>query len=269
VKPEVLRGPFVEGGEALTVGEARDSYCKIERSNYHSDNPKEQAKCKKGLKKYWRILEGGRRLRERYGDRLTMGMVTRRLSPLDDSGEWLTPWECNEMLHGGAIHRSMRDAWRYQLKNYNYKWVRVTAGTRTAGTPHEHILFWVEDGDDEITVDHFSTTLDKHLDHCQNAYEKHHTYRQDGTDGAITVQHSPSLLDTDPEKMAHLLVHTDAPPRRNTAGAQYLASQLSHVQMLDYFDSKKADPVDPLIDGAAIAWSSSHNWFRACDGFPA
>ena len=253
VKSERLPEPFrTYKGAAVTVAEAGETYLKVQRSNWNSEDY--TSKYERHLfETYPRILEADRHFQMQY-DGLTTVMLTRRLSPLDDAGNWLTPWACNEMLHGGGVHRSVRDTLGYHLGDFEFEWVAVTAPTRSAGTPHEHIYLWIDDPDDRVETGHIEPALDKHLKYCANAYEKHHRHRADGTDGAITVQQDPAVIGT-------------VPP--NTAGAQYLASQLAHLPVGDYYNPEKETPPQALFEGAALAWASPRDWFRASRGVPA
>lgn len=144
----------------------------------------------------------------------------------------------------------------------------MTAPTRSAGTPHEHIYLWIEDPDNTISTDDLAPALGKHLSNCPNAYEKHHSYRSDGTDGAITVQHSPTIVQKAPERIHGVLEKSAGPPVPNTRGSQYLAAQLAHLPLADFYDGQRENPPGPLIEGAALAWASPHHWFRASSGVP-
>lgn len=267
VKTDSLPDPFItENGRAETVAEAGETYLKIQRSNWDTEGRTSKYECHlRGL--YRQILEADRHFQMRYDD-LTTVILTRRLSPLDGAGDWLTPWECNEMLHGGSVHRSVRRALNYHLGDFEFEWVAVTAPTTSAGTPHEHIYLWVDDPENSVTTDHIKPALEKHLKYCINAHEKHHQYRADGTGGAITVQHDPDLRKQSHRKVAKQVMRGNTPPYPNTQGAQYLASQLVHLHVGDYYDSHQDDPPQALFEGAALAWASPYNWFRSSEGVP-
>jgi len=274
VKRDRMPDPFLtDNGRVLTVGEAGETYLKIQRTNWKNDQL--TSKYERHLHNlYPRLLEADRHFQAEY-DGLTTVMLTRRLSPLDEFGGYLTPWECNEMLHGGGVHQSLNQAISYQLgDSFRYEWVGVTSPTKTAGTPHEHLYFWIEDPADKITTQHFSTGLDKHIKYCTNAYEQDHTYRVDGTDGALTFQHNPQRCELSPDGFWNVreVSQTYAATgqvRDNTTGAQYLASQLAHLPVADFYNSNHDYPPTALLEGAAMAWASPYNWFRASGGVPA
>ena len=266
--PEPLRA---EKSGAVTVAEAGELYLRVQRSNWENDALTSKYERHKS-ETYPRILEADRHFQMQF-EGLTTAILTRRLSPVDDNGNWLTPWECNEMLHGGGVHRSVRNALSYQLDTFDFEWLAVTAPTRSAGTPHEHIHLWIDDPDDEVMADYLKPALDKHLKYCANAYERHHRYRADGTGEAITVQHDPELIESVPDEFFSITENSQTyaetgtvPP--NTAGAQYLASQLAHLPIGDYYNNRRENPPQTLFEGAALAWASPYNWFRAGGGVP-
>jgi len=267
VKSDRLPEPFVtDEGRAVTVAEAGEAYLQIQSRNWKEGKyPTKYEYHKSEI--YPRILHADRQFQAKYDD-LTAVMLTRRLSPSDDDNNWLTPWECNEMLHGGGVHRSVRDALKYHLGHFEYEWIAVTAPTRSAGTPHEHIYLWIDDPDDDVTADHVAPALDKHLEYCANAYEKHHRYRTDGTGEAITVQHDPDLRKQSHDGVAKQVIRGNTPPCLNTAGAHYIASQLAHLPVGDYYAKGRPNPPQALFEGAALAWASPRNWFRASRGVP-
>ncbi|WP_436935929.1 hypothetical protein [Halovenus marina] len=248
------------------MADAIETYLRTQWHNWKErDDPSKYERHR--FETYPRIHKADRLLQERYAGNLTTAMLTRRLSPTDERDNWMTPWECNEMLHGGQIHRSVNRALRYHLGEFEFVWVAVTAPTRSTGTPHEHIYLWVDDPENEFTVDHLKPALEKHLNYCDNAYRKHHRHRPDGTDGAITVYHSPPLIGDKPEKLMDIL-EDETPNRPSTTGAQYLASQLAHLPVRDYYETERENPPKTLFEGAALAWASPYNWLRTGEGFP-
>lgn len=267
VKASRIPGPLTDDGRVETVAEAGETYLKVQRSNWNDDALTSKYERHKS-ETYPRILEADRHFQAAYDD-VTTVMLTRRLSPLDERGDWLTPWESNEMLHGGKVHRAVREALAYQLDGFDFEWLAVTAPTRSAGTPHEHIYLWVDDPDNAVTTDHVGPALDKHLKYCANAHPEHHRYRADGSGGAITVQHSPALIEQSHDRVAKRVVSGETPPRPNTGGAQYLASQLAHLPVGDFYAEDRPDPPPALFEGAALAWASPRDWFRASRGVPA
>lgn len=194
VDVERLPDPLHNGTKSLTVDEARETYLRIERASWKSgEYTSKHMRHRKEL--YPRILESDRRFQEQY-EGLTTAKLTRGLSPFDESGERLTPWELDEMLNGGTIRRSVRESLDYHLskkRDFDFESVGVTSVTQTSGAPREYIYLWIDDRDNKVSADWLSPALDKHLNRCANAFEDDHAYHENGSAGAITVRHSPPL----------------------------------------------------------------------------
>nr|WP_157969360.1 hypothetical protein [Haloplanus rubicundus] len=202
---------------------------------------------------YPRLCVADRQLRERYDD-VTTAMITRRLSPIED-GDWMPPLQIDHQLHNSSVWKSVYRGYTGALEDYDFEYVAVSAPTSTAATPHQHIYLWIEDPDNQIMANDFGPVIERHLKHCPNAYRKDHEYDEDGQSGTITVRHDPSLTN-----------HEQHEPI--TKGAQYLASQLAHLPLGDFYRADKDDPDEALLEGAAISWATDHNWFRSSQGFP-
>lgn len=267
-----LPKPFrMEDGCAQSVEDAAETYLKIQKTNWNTDGVTSKYERHR-YEIYTKIQQADRHFQHNY-DNLTTALLTRRLSPLDDDGNWLTPWECDELLHGGDIHRSVRRALDYQLDGYDYEWVAVTAPTTSAGTPHEHIYIWIDDPNNTVGADHFSSALEKHLKHCENAYPEDHEYQDDGSHGAITYQHDPDQIGVTAIQFSAV---TEQCPTyqecgiayRTTQGAQYLASQLAHLPTANFYDHDEETPPQALFEGAALSWATDHYWFRTSRGVP-
>lgn len=254
-----------------TVEEARETYLPIQR-NAWNHGTFVSAYERQLNQTYPRIHEADRQLRQRY-DGLTTGMITRRLSPIDDDDQWIPPLKIDDQLHDTRTWRSVRRCLSRQLAEYEFEYIAVTAPTESAATPHQHIYLWIDDPGDEISATDFGPVLDKHLKHCPNASEKHHQYELDGSDGAITVQHQPESVDYTAAEVRRFNEASDSTNgegylRKNTAGAKYLATQLAHLPLGDRYDASVDNPPQPLLEGAAIAWASPHNWLRTSTGVP-
>ncbi len=217
---------------------------------------------------YPQILETDRRLQEQYED-VTTAKLTRGVSPLDDTGERLTPWELDEMLNGGTVRQRVRSALDYHLKDkleLGFEWVAVTSVTLTTGTPREYIYLWIDDPENEVSTDNLAPALEKHLSGCDNAYAENHTYQDDGSAGAITVAHSPPLVSSPPADFFQIQEVSEAPGRPNTRGAKFVAQQLAHLPVGDYYNSQREDPSETLLEGGVLAWVSPYRWFRTSRG---
>lgn len=264
-----LPKPLQDGDKSLTVSEARETYLRIERASWKSED--RTSKHMRHLKVlYPRILEADRRFQEQY-DGLTTAKFTRGLSPINEAGKQLTPWQLDEMLNGGTVRSRVREGLRYHLKQkrgLDYQWVSVTSVTQTSGAPREYIYLWIEDPDDEVVDEWMAPALQKHINSCENALTENHTSEKDGSSGAISVEHSPPLVSDPPDDFFEIRKVSEAPTYPNTTGAKFVAKQLVHLPVGDYYNSERKNPPDTLIEGAALAWASPYRWFRASGGFP-
>jgi hypothetical protein len=189
-------------------------------------------------------------------------LLSRRLSPISD-GEWLTPFEIDDQIHGDGTNTSVTDSLRHHLRKFEYEYVGVTATTDSAATPHEHIYIWIDDPENTITTSDFKRPIDLHIENTGATPENH----REGE--AITVEHDPPLVDAEPEKVDHIqeksVTGDGGSLPQNTQAAQYLAQQLPHMSLKDRINPSKTAGIEQ-IDGGAIAWATPHKWLRSSNG---
>lgn len=264
-----LPKPLREGDKSLTVAEARETYLRLERAAWKTDGQtSKHMSHKKGL--FPRILESDRRFQERYNG-LTTAKLTRGISPFTETGERLTPWELDEMLNGGTIRRRVRTCLNYHLfekRGFDFEWVAVTSTTQTTGSPREYVYIWIEDPEDDVSPAYLAPALEKHIDGCENARKEAHPFRESGMGGAITVEHTPPLVEYVPKKFFEIRKVSKAEALPNTRGAAFVAKQLVHLPVGDYYNSQQKAPANTLLDGAVLSWISPYRWFRASGGVP-
>jgi hypothetical protein len=173
----------------------------------------------------------------------------------------VSPVALDGRLHGStqAVARSLR----YHLRDFDWEYVAVTAPTDTAATPHEHIYIWADDGDNQITAAMARPAIEQHVEKVADASEEHHRSE------SIIIRHDPPLVDHTPDGISRILTESavadDGRVPVNTAGAQYLASQLPHLVVRDVFDSER-EVSDVAIDGGVVGWATPHNWVRSSRG---
>lgn len=175
------------------------------------------------------------------------------------------------MLNGGTVRSRVRKCLDYQLRErgaFDFEWVAVTTVTQNTGTPREHIYFWIDDPNNEVTAQHLSPAFEKHLDSCQNANKGGNPYQESGTSGSISVKHTPPSVDYIPDRFFEIQNKSQTDPLPNTTGAVFVAQNLVHLPVGDYAISNRKNPPDTLLEGAALAWASPYRWFRASQGFP-
>ena len=247
-----------ESPRAMTVQNAKKAYITYQAALYHS-NERTSACERQKNKIYPKILNSDRYFLNNF-EGLTTVLFTRRIRPTDTSNKWIEPATLDAMLHNSYLMRRLREASRYrlgQLKGLNYEYVRITAPTESTATPHEHRYFYVEDPDNEVSLDDFRPIMDEHIKYCANAEKEDHS-AVPGERDAINIEHNPPLVDEE-----YGLNGT-----RHTRGVQYLASQLAHLPLGDKLESNKEFPKETLLEGGAIGWTTRSHWFGSSSGVP-
>jgi len=133
---DYLPDSLVDNDRVVSVGEAIDTYLKFDRSNWNIDSRTSRYERARRYQ-YPRILESDRRFQEQYN--LTTVHFTRRIDPLTEDDELLTPWELDERLHGNSVRAAIRDALRYQLQDFDWEWIGITTPKELSGVPEEHL----------------------------------------------------------------------------------------------------------------------------------
>lgn len=256
---------------SMTVERACEAYIRYEGASFFGESRTSSPERHRGGQ-YARILAADRHFRANY-DGLTTVIVTRRIDPKDEHGNWLHPKWLDKILNNSSLLSKIASAARYHLQEFEFNYLRVVAPTESAATPHEHRLFFIEDPDNEITVEHFEPVLQKHLDYCINAKEEDHPSDVDGKEGAITIRHKPPLVDLEPEKKQVIAEYSKSLEGvdeflQNTQIAQYLASQLAHLPACSELSKNRDDVRQTLLEGGAIARATSNDWFSTSNGVP-
>jgi hypothetical protein len=245
--------------QPITIGQARQVYIAYQRSAAQSSDREPKYKHHQ-YQTYPRIIAGDRHFRKQF-DGLTTVLLTRRLRPKNEDGDWISPYQLDATLHDNHLMKRTREILDYQLRRkagLEFEYCRVTAPTKTAATPHEHRYLWIDDPNNEVCIEHIRPALEEHLEY-PGAYREDHPFDSEGHDGAITIRHTPPVVD-ETEAREYVILHTLA--------AQYLASQLSHLPLRDKFDPKEDDPQPTLLEGGAIDWATPSRWFGASNGVP-
>lgn len=247
-----------DDAQPMTVKRASEAYLAYQKAAWDADD--RTSVYERAQTTYGRLLEADREQQRQFDDDLTTVMVTRRLSPIDDSAdgdEWVHPTTLSNRLHSSTS--AVMDSVRYYLREFDYRYVAVTAMTDSCATPHEHLYLWIVDPHNEVTREHFRAAVEKHVETVAGAFEADHGR------GAITVRHDPPLVDHVPDKATEIMDYTDDRTPVNTAGAQYLASQLPHLVLGDIYDGT-TDVDDARVDGGAVAWAMTHKTVRSSRG---
>lgn len=264
-----LPDPLInDDGEPQTVGEAAETYLRINQHNRNEENRTSRYEIAR-RRHYPRLLDADRMFQDSM-DALTTALFVRMVSPFDGSGAILTPWEIEGLLCDSDLRTSVRQTIDYHLGGFDYEWAAVTTPTETGGTPYELMLIWIDDPDNEVRVDNLEPAMRRHLERCPIAHPEHHEYSEDGS-GAIQIEHDPETVDEPPEQFTSIFAESDHTPYPPTIGALYIATQLPDLVVGDFYDpdrSFQGESEETLVEGAAIGWATPHHWVRYSSGVP-
>lgn len=110
-------------------------------------------------------------------------------------------------------------ALRYRLREYDWEYARVVAGTDEFATPHIHIYLWV---DGQPAFGELEQVVEKFVQKCPLAPDVGHGNR--AGEGALTLQYEQEFTDSG-----------------ETSGIVYVAAQLPHIAYTDEMDSASLD----------------------------
>jgi hypothetical protein len=252
----------------MPIARANEAYVRYQSASHQS--PERTGAYERHVGKYANILEADRGLQRAYSG-LSTAMLTRRQSPLDEHGEWITPVSLHSRL--ADTFASIRDTLNYHVgRKHGFEWeyLAVTAMTDSSATPHQHLVLWVEDPANELHGDMLQPAVDNHVASVATAEHEHHG------DGAITIQHSPDRVDHVPAAYSAIREQTPTVEDgeygpsvpKNTAVAQYVASQLPHLYLGHVLGETHGEQenLNTHLDGGAIAWASPYRTVCSSSG---
>lgn len=250
----------------MTLERAREAYLRYQRASYN--HPRRYSKVEEIRAKHGLILGAGRELQEVYGDSLTTVLLSLRISPIeveDGTRRWVEPVKLDQWLHSSwdNIKRTMR----YHLDGFDWEYLAITTTTTSAATPHTHVLVYVDDPDDEVSIEMVRSMVQSHVNNAQNAYESDHRVR-DGRDDAGNIRHDPPTVDVTDDRHLPVLKSRDGEGfHPTTAGLNYIANQRPHWVLDNVYDGDSDVNTDSvLVDGGAIAWAAQHRWLKPSQG---
>lgn len=249
---------------AVTVERAGEIYVRYQKSADNDGNRYSLLqKCRKQQYKYMRAES---RLRRRMHDP-TLIFLSLRVSPIRiecGKREWVNPV---------VLDNRISDAWGnvksvldYQLKDFWWEYCWVTAGTDSAATPHRHVLIYVKDSNNEVTVDMVRAAVESFKRNAKGAERASHAVTAGESDAGMLF-HDPPLAE---QSMANrdYEVH-GALSRITTVHLYYALNQRPHWALKNVYDGdEQTDSGSVDVQAAAIAWASNNHWIGSSDGFP-
>lgn len=265
--------------QPITLERAGEVFKRYAKAKLNDDS--RTSKVERELSNYRKIMERDRYARENYGDNLTTALLSFRVRPIARDGvnrRWLSP-----IILADALIEPRSDVLRRaksiqeHVDDYHYAW--VITGTELYSTPHYHCYFWMDDPDDTVAPFDFRSAIERHCEGHMAFEEDHPKETDDGEQKAVTVRHSPVIVDT--EKGTTVITedgtkldmsalrreirrNENEPYHEATKGAVYVAKQLPYLCALD-------DPHPVDCQSAAIKWTHNairgYNWF-GCSQLP-
>lgn len=244
----------------MTVRRASEAYLRYQRNA--EKGGEWPSLLERTRNRYGRLIDADTKVRDDMTDP-TLLFLSLRLSPIrreNGRRRWIPPV---------ALDSRLTDSWdnvydnlRNQLREYQYEYVFVTAATRSAGTPHRHVLVYVEDPDDDIDIEVARSAVDSFVRNTKGAEHADHPVNE-GQSDAGNIYHDIPIAE---EGMRHREGNPFGAP---SVPLYYMALQLPHWVIKQVYDRTSDINADsPKVDGAAAAWSSPNNWVGSSRGFP-
>lgn len=212
-----------DNGEYLkSWKQARRAYKRHRIGEFHS--PMWNTLHRRSRQDYRRFLESDRQLQEEYQN-FTTALISLRVPPRLET-VYVPPLATLEALMDAW--RPVKAALQYRLRDYEYEYARLVAGTDGFATPHMHIYVWI---DGRPTFEELEPVVEKFVDKCPLAPDDGRGNR--ASEGALTIQYEQEFTD-----------------RGETTGISYVAQQLPHIGYVEQMD-------EPSLDWGAVAHATT------------
>jgi hypothetical protein len=253
----------------MTLEKARKVYLSYKRAEMNREGHTSDLEYVRGL--YGNIMDAERQLMDEMENPSTIFLSLRQSPIREDAGrrEWISPLRLCERLHSPwkRVYDALRDG-TSEFQRWEY--ITVTSYTRSAATPHMHILWYVEDPDDELSLEVGKTAVRRYVEANPLASEKFHPVNEGESDAAV-IEHDVSrgCDRVDQSNYADVLENRDGEPfKPNSEALIYMMSQLSSWVLTLFDGSSDIHRTSPLVDGAVIDWASTYDTWTSSMGFP-
>jgi hypothetical protein len=267
---KVYAANICENPQPMTLEKARKVYLSYKRAEMNRDGHTSDLEYVRGL--YGNIMDAERQLMDEMENPSTIFLSLRQSPIREDAGrrEWVSPLRLCEKLHSPwkRVYDALRDG-TSEFQQWEY--VTVTSHTASAATPHKHILWYVEDPDDELSLEVGKTAVRRYVDANPLASMEYHQVEDRESDAAV-IEHeiSRGCDRVDQSNYIDVLDQRDGEPfAPNSEALIYMMSQLSSWVLAHVWDGSSDIHRDsPLVDGAVIEWASYHRTWTSSKGFP-
>lgn len=254
----------------MKLSEAREHYLGLKYNQMDTDGWDSPLDHTQEL--YGRVLGGERVLIEQLSDP-SVCFLSLRQSPVRygrGGRQWIEPLRLRSNLN--RAWQNVRQTLYRNLRAYQrWEYVLVCSYTRSAATPHYHVLVYVEDPDDDLSVSVARSAVDSYVRANKQAHKQHHEVTRGESDAGIVTHDIPHTWDKVPEEShRHVLQYRDHDPFVPTSSfLRYMMTQYPHWVLNHVWDgASDIHAHDPLVDGATISWASPFDDYSSSQGFP-
>ena len=253
----------------MKLSEAREQYLSLKYNQMETDgwySPLDRAKDL-----YGRALGGERELMEQIANPSLL-FLSLRQSPVEyDRGrQWIEPLRLRSELN--KAWGNLRQTLYRKLSGYDrWEYVWLCSYTRSAATPHLHVLVYVDDPHDELSISTARSAVDSYVKANDYADKQHHQVTKGKSDAGIVAHSVPRKTDRIPdESYKRVLEHRDGESfKLSSSFLLYMMTQYPHWVLSHVWDgSSDLHAHDPLVDGATISWASQFDEYGSSRGFP-
>lgn len=255
----------------MKLSEAREQYIALKRNQMNTDGWRSPLDHAKDL--YGRALGAERELVDQLQSPSLL-FLSLRQSPVEFNRgrgrRWIEPLRLRSELN--HAWQNVRQTLYRKLSGYDrWEYVRVCGYTRAASTSHYHLLVYVEDPLNQLSLSTARSAVDSYVKANDYADKKHHNVEADQSDAGILTHSVPREDDRIPtESYKRVLEYRDGDSfKPSSSFLIYMMSQYPHF-VLDHIWDGTSDlhEHDPLVDGATVSWVSQFDDYGSSRGFP-
>jgi len=249
---------------AMTVKRASKAYVVYQKASLNAPDRTSELERTKNI--HGRLIGGDIVVRDRMQNP-TLIFLSLRVSPIQRNNgnrRWTHPLTLDSRIAEGW--ENAYATLRYQLEGFEYEFAWVTATTSSAQTPHRHTVIYVDDPDDDVTIDMARSVVHSFVNNTQGAEHSFHPVEADQSDAGMIFHEIPTA---EKGMQSHPPDANDVWFAAPSVPMYYVANQMEHWKLKNIFRfDSDIDADSYAVGGAAIAWASQNNWVGSSNGFP-
>jgi len=146
---------------------------------------------------YKSLMDRDRHVRRRFGhSNVTTVLLSLRPRPRTADGSWRVPTELTREVTN-VTQRTLAKLRRDLGGQYPFEASYVVAGTRVFGTPHGHIICYLDDDDNAVRPSDVSPAIQDGVSRLSTASPDAHPIDDEGDEGAVRIEHDPQIKDVE------------------------------------------------------------------------